>query len=373
MKYLVSILFVLFFTSTNAQIVRANSFYTIGSTTSDSRGYYRALTIDHTKVPNTNQSNFPVLFTGTYTWLKSVSQGGKVTDPQGDDIVFQQSFIAFPEVDLSYELVKWDSTTGFIEAWVNIPVLTTASDFTFYIFYGNSGITSYLGNNTGTWNANYMGVYHLKDGVTLNSNDATSNGANMTNNNAATATSGQIDGGLNLVKTSSQFLSINSAIVTAYPLSISGWFNITNTTGSYTIAGLAKTSGGGGRKLLYATAGTLKLYAQDDAAASAFPAASVGYTTNTWYYGVAVFESSSSFKIYQNGGNVGSSTASVSFGTPGLTLIGRDSDIPNSYFDGKIDEVHYLKTALTPDWIATEWNNQSSPSTFYSVGSENIL
>src|SRR5262250_668689 len=40
--------------------------------------YERAITIDLTKVPNTDQSSFPVLVSGTYSYLATVANGGKV-------------------------------------------------------------------------------------------------------------------------------------------------------------------------------------------------------------------------------------------------------------------------------------------------------
>jgi len=39
------------------------------------------------------------------------------------------------------------------------------------------------------------------------------------------------------------------------------------------------------------------------------------------------------------------------------------------YFGGTLDEMRISSTALSADWITTEYNNQSSTSTFYSVGS----
>jgi hypothetical protein len=37
-------------------------------------------------------------------------------------------------------------------------------------------------------------------------------------------------------------------------------------------------------------------------------------------------------------------------------------------FNGSIEEVHISNSARSAGWITTEYNNQSSPSTFYSVG-----
>jgi hypothetical protein len=59
-----------------------------GSFNAASFTFHRAITIDHTKVPNTDQNNFPVLISGTYPFLATVANGGKVQSPSGYDIVF---------------------------------------------------------------------------------------------------------------------------------------------------------------------------------------------------------------------------------------------------------------------------------------------
>ncbi len=40
-------------------------------------------------------------------------------------------------------------------------------------------------------------------------------------------------------------------------------------------------------------------------------------------------------------------------------------------FEGWIDEVHISNIARTRDWIITEYNNQFSPSAFFTIGPEN--
>ena len=49
--------------------------------------YRRAITIDHRKVANTDQSSFPVLVTGTYSYLATVANGGKVQNTSGYDVI----------------------------------------------------------------------------------------------------------------------------------------------------------------------------------------------------------------------------------------------------------------------------------------------
>jgi hypothetical protein len=37
---------------------------------------------------------------------------------------------------------------------------------------------------------------------------------------------------------------------------------------------------------------------------------------------------------------------------------------------GTLDEIRVSNAVRSADWIATEYNNQSSPGTFYTLGSE---
>jgi hypothetical protein len=53
--------------------------------------YRRAITIDHTKAPNNDQANFPLLFNTTDPTLKSVANGGHVNNANGYDIIFADS------------------------------------------------------------------------------------------------------------------------------------------------------------------------------------------------------------------------------------------------------------------------------------------
>ncbi|HET6888026.1 MAG TPA: LamG-like jellyroll fold domain-containing protein, partial [Candidatus Udaeobacter sp.] len=57
-------------------------------------------------------------------------------------------------------------------------------------------------------------------------------------------------------------------------------------------------------------------------------------------------------------------TAPYSQGTIGSAFGG-------SYWNGDIDEVHVSSTNRSAAWITAEYNNQSSPGTFITMGSEN--
>ena len=47
---------------------------------SNGYSYRRAITISHTKVPTTDQTDFPVLVSGTFSYLATTANGGNVTN-----------------------------------------------------------------------------------------------------------------------------------------------------------------------------------------------------------------------------------------------------------------------------------------------------
>jgi hypothetical protein len=162
---------------------------------SNGYAFRRTITVDHTQVPNTDQANFPVLVSGTFPDLATTTHGGAVTSANGYDILFTSD--ANGTNPLPFERESYNSATGAIIYWVQIPSVSHATNATFYLFYGNSAITTDQTNKTGVWDADYAAVWHLPDGTSLNANDSTSNANNGTISSAA-ATAGQIDGAASL-------------------------------------------------------------------------------------------------------------------------------------------------------------------------------
>ena len=64
--------------------------------------------------------------------------------------------------------------------WVNVATLSHTTDTVIYLFYGNSSVTTDQSNAGGTWNSNFMGVWHFPNGTTLSANDSPANGNNGT-------------------------------------------------------------------------------------------------------------------------------------------------------------------------------------------------
>lgn len=122
--------------------------------------FRRKVTVDNTQVSgSTDHSNFPVLFSETISDLADTSNGGNVQSSSGDDIRFEST----GGTKFDYEIDKYDNTTGELVAHVEVPTLNVDSDTEFYLYYGNSSVSTPEENPSGTWNSDYLSVFHLKD------------------------------------------------------------------------------------------------------------------------------------------------------------------------------------------------------------------
>jgi hypothetical protein len=361
------------------------------SSSSWSNGYtnMRTITINSTQVPNTNQTNFPVLISlpaNTYADLKTVANGGSVTNANGYDILFTSD--AAGTQPLAYERESYSGTTGAMIDWVNVPTVSHTANTVIYLFYGNSLVTTDQSNATGTWDSNYIGVWHLPNGTTLSAHDSTSNGDNGTIN-GATATTGQIDGGASF-NGSGNDITFSGGAIGATSVTVSAWMY----TKGFTQATFGSGSDGavvfGTRDADANVSPTLVISPVGGSQHAIFTCDSSGLavgaegattiSTGQWYYFVGTFSSTGSgtyggtWNVYVNGVQDNSSTnnfdlaGSCSGTFSGATWFAATNGQWNGTSDVNLDELRVSKSVRSADWIATEYNNQSSPSTFYSVG-----
>jgi len=149
--------------------------------------YIRSITIDHTKVGttnNTDQNYFPVLVSLSDATLKNISQGGHVQSINGYDIAFYSDINLITQLD--HEIETYDGTNGSFIAWVKIPFLSHTIDTNFYVGYG-ANVVSSMENVNGVWDDNgsnyFKGVWHLHEtgtGTTGEYVDSTINSVNGT-------------------------------------------------------------------------------------------------------------------------------------------------------------------------------------------------
>jgi Concanavalin A-like lectin/glucanases superfamily/Domain of unknown function (DUF2341) len=339
------------------------------------------MTIDHTKVPST-QSNFTVLVSVTDPALKTVANGGHVANANGYDIGFYAD--SGGTTKLKWEIEKYDGTTGSLIAWVKIPSVSSSTDTVFYLMYGDSSINTNQSDPPNTWDSNFKAVWHMGNGSTLSLNDSTSNGRNLANVGATGATSGKISGGAGPFNGTSQCLKTVSAInLGTNKVTLSAWVNITGYTNSNfaALAQFASTNWYFNNNSFSSTpneAGTWGVWAAGNGGlhnGGKFTRPSAGVHHVVFTYDTTL-GAALNVKAYVDGAaqtitqSFSDNTASANFGNYILHLMAQSDETvfwPATY----LDEVRLSSSVRSAAWITTEYNNQSSPGTFITMGSEN--
>ncbi len=331
-----------------------------------SYSFYRQITVDHTKCGSTNTTDFPALFFGTYTYLKTSGNGGDIQNTVSVNGVTVPADLIFSTDNagaspLKWQIVSYDATTGVIVAWIKIPTLSASVDTVIYMLYKNPAVTTWQGDITGTWNSSYLFNIHCSNSVT----DSTSNARDFAVF-VPSYTSGKF--GTCLRTDGSDALTRPSRTDSGLPTgtnsrTIKMWVNFqTGSTGGYFAYGNQGTTDQDQR--LRQDAPSFKYLASGDDIIYSFTP-----TTSQWYYLVCTFNSSGTVgKIYLDGSNVTTATKSawntVLAGSNGCT-IGQDAF---SAISIDVQEVAIRNVVESADEVLAGYNNQNNPGTFYAIG-----
>ena len=311
-----------------------------------------------------------VAFSGTPT-LATVANGGHVQSSTGYDIYFYSDPGLTTRLPAEREIY---SATGNYTGWINVTNVSHTADTTIYVAYGNSGISSDPNSDgtygkTSVWDTNYKGVWHLPNGTTLTANDSTSNGNNGTNS-GATATTGQIDGGASFNGSSNYISAPASTSLNSLgsAFTVSAWINQSVLQNYNAIISKDNINLPAPFDFYITSDGTANFYLGNGSDHTFIQTTLT--STNTWMLIEYLYDGSRA-SIYNNGTLVAGPTIIYNaVGDAGNALyIGSRYD-GVTHMNGSIDEARVSNIARSADWIKTEYNNQSSPSTFYTVGAE---
>jgi hypothetical protein len=322
------------------------------------------ITINHTKCGTADSANFTVMVSITNTKLKTVANGGQVTNASGFDIVLGSNSSLSPL--LNWTVKFWDGTAGTWIAYALLPNVTHAVDTVFNIGVGNSSITTFQGGTTGVaFPSDYLLAYLFPDGSTLNANDSTANAQNLTNSLTNPA-AGLIDGCASFNSASPSVLNLLTPNVPtgSSPRSVSILFQM-GANQTQELGGFGDNAGLGDRFATFYTLNTL--YCECSTFNGNFP-----WTFDTnWHHMLMTYSGgflSTGLTIYFDGvaqplsfvdGTLNTTNAEIKFGgIPGAFVLN---------FTGLINEYRLSNVVKTASWAITEANNLLNVSTFLTV------
>jgi hypothetical protein len=351
--------------------------------------YRRSITIPQTQALF-YQTNHVFIFTGTYTYLKSTANGGKVESPEGFDIVFAANSDGSGRYP--HEIRSYDATTGRVEIFVGLDWVG-GSDKTFYVFYGNSLLTDIsLENSAGVF-VGFTAVYHLTQSATGAAGefrDSTGNGHH------GTGVAGKLP---TLTTSAGSFTSGN--VFNNSAIDLPALFTGTQTQFNIWYVASRSSATSSDQNLLSAdespsTTGDIKIgsltYPSDGVANTNWGAIS---ESSTYTYGqsspVAIVQNTFYNCLWYQIGS-GSSRSGVEIGTRGNAsissstwdrvqnlgdadkwMIGYNNILPSQYWQGTIDEV-WIKVASGASYPGNYYRyihaNLEFPSTYYTLGAE---
>ncbi len=334
----------------------------------------KTITIDNTKVAGGPHASFPVLIS-----LPADVDLALDANANGGDIMF---IAADGVTRLPYQRQRFVKQTGELIAWVNVPTLSSATPTVIYLYYKNPN-TAEQSDVAMTWGPTYRGVWHLDETVgginaikdaTTNSNHGTDLGGTALN------TAGMIGGAATFDGIDDRISMPDSGSLdaTAGTGTAAMWVKFTDPsngrvqlvmTSSNTFGaapnGFSWSVQADGDHYFYPWTGDTNDY---NLVPNPFTNATWAYASVTWAF------ATKEVKLYVNGALITPNVMNVPTlwtqqAQPAAWLWGGNpADPAPTFFAGQLDELRVSSTVRTAGWIQTEYRNQSSPLTFYSVG-----
>lgn len=278
------------------------------------------------------------------------------------------------------ELVSCDNSGHTGELWFKAPTLSSdpAATSTFYIYYGNASQGDYATSATygaqNVWSNGYVDANHM-DGADAATTftDSTARAHTVTGNDNAQIDTAQSQLGRSsvLFDGTSDYLNLDGSSDFAFgtgDFAIKLWVRL-NTTGITQVLYDGRPAGtaSGSYPDLYISSGNVLKY---DTPGTNRITGTSALTTGIWYY-IVLTRASGSTRLFLNGVQEGSTYSDSTTYVNGTSrpTVGTEGNVPtNNELNGWIDDIHVATTSRSTAWITTEYNNQSSPGTFYYIG-----
>ncbi|MFQ5833789.1 MAG: LamG-like jellyroll fold domain-containing protein, partial [Candidatus Thorarchaeota archaeon] len=333
--------------------------------------FRKDITIDSAKVTE-DLSDFPVLIDLYDTDLRTDVR------PDGEDIAF---IVGGQFVEHEVELFEQDynTTHAHLIAWVKIPSLSSSVDTVITMLYGNLIVTGL--QSSGVWDG-YEIVQHMNDNPNGISYDSTYNhhsGPSFGSMTIGDLVPGAI-GNATDFDGQDDVISVGQIETDDWPsFTVSGWI-YHDVSGDDRVFSKAPNTNEANAIIHFAVDDTdkfrVRMNTDGVGGGASLSVDSIGFTApGSWYYLTWSWSAATEeMRLHING------TFDRTAARDGDTVL--NSYVPfvignwqtgtgnNRFFDGMIDEIRMTTRVLSDGWIATEYANQKSPSSFYLVGPE---
>jgi hypothetical protein len=343
----------------------------VSSSWYDENWSYRVpITINESQI-DAALTNFPVyvnldnLASHFFTNVKSDGSDIRVTASDG-----------MTELPIELAGINTSGTEG--ELYFKADTISSSTDTTFYIYYGNSAASAYAQNATygenNVWNNGYVLVEHMDDLTTssVENSEGSPDGTKTSANNPIESTTGKIYEAQDF---SGDSIAHTDILGGQSQMSFSAWINADNLTGSgdtatygYTIFGISPS----GAPYTWLTAGGTGYTDEFRFCAYSNSTSCTGTTnadivTGTWYHVSVTAVDGASTTVRVNG------VERASFNNAGDGTLGTNftlSDLRPTRginFDGKIDAVRVSNVVRSNAWRDAEYRNTATSTSFYTV------
>ncbi len=339
--------------------------------------YRKQITINHSQVAG-DLSSFPVLVSMVDSDLAVKAQ------VDGDDVLFMDgSGVAgrlFHEVEL------FDGSSGELVCWVNVPSVSDGEDTVLFLYYGNSGCGSQEYADL-VWDSDYIAVHHMNDATPSIVYDSTSNfntGYKYAADDPKESEQGIIEN-CQQHNTNNNYIRMEddfSLDIGARDATMEIWFKTTSESFEQFYY---SDDPNDYNKLSF-------LMVEDDCVGQVFVRGNTYSDTSSirgskilndggWHYIVGTVDNSQAghnddLRLFVDGDEETLSKETHDWDGTTLTnsrdnWIGKRKNV-NKPFQGYLDEFRLSKYERSDVWIRTSYNTVIDPSSFFSVGPEEM-
>jgi len=257
--------------------------------------------------------------------------------------------------------------------------LSDSADTVLHLRYGNDDLLTSQEDVPSVWNNDNAAIWHLNNSSgevidsTTNNNDGTVFAFNMgeLDRNATGQIGSAIDYSLVSFPDDPGYYLVgdNPALDITSEITISTWVNASDLSGG-TRTIMAKGNGMTSINYSLSIDGGEAVLSFYNGGQHTYTTTGANITTGNWYHIAATYnDAANNVSVYVNGVERLNTTSNE-------TMVANDGYLNVSVYslpafgyygwEGRMDETRILNTARTQEWISTEFNNQSDPSTFYN-------